>query len=195
VKPGWVWKVGRHHNSAGMGNLMPEVGPNPTPAKAVTYFKNERSRSVGWEEMKLLRDIWKGPMLIKGIVTAEEAERAVALGVDGVVVSNHGGRNLDGTVTTIDALPEVVAAGRGKLTVLLDSGIRKGSDVVKALALGASACLVGRPVAFALAAAGEAGVEHVLAMIHDEIDRVQGLLGFTRMDQLDSSFVRLNAHP
>ena len=195
TKPRWLWKVGRRHDSTGMGNLMSEVGPNPTAAKAVAFFRTERSRSVGWEELEVLRGLWKGPMLIKGIVTAEETERAKALGADGVIVSNHGGRNLDGTVTTIDALPEVVAAASGRLPVFLDSGIRKGSDVVKALALGARACFVGRPVAFALAVAGESGVEHVLAMIHDEIDRVQGLLGNLRLDQLDPSFVRLDAHP
>jgi len=194
-RPRWLWKVARRHSSSAMGNMMSEIGPNPTAAKAVEFFRTERSRSVGWEELKILRDLWKRPMLIKGIVTAEETAGAVALGADGVVVSNHGGRNLDGTVATIDALPEVVAAASGRLTVLLDSGVRKGSDVVKALALGARCCLIGRPVAFALAAAGEAGVEHVLAMIHDEIDRVQGLLGITRMDQLDPSFVRLDAHP
>jgi isopentenyl diphosphate isomerase/L-lactate dehydrogenase-like FMN-dependent dehydrogenase len=193
-RPGWLWRVGRRHSSAAMGNLMSEIGPEPTLAKAVAFFKTERSRSVGWDDLQTIREIWKGPMLIKGIVTAEEAERAVRLGVDGIVVSNHGGRNLDGTLATIEALPEVVAAADGRLTVLLDSGVRKGSDVVKALALGARACLVGRPVAFALAVGGEAGVEHVLAMIHDEIDRVQGLLGVTRFDQLDPSFVRLNAH-
>jgi isopentenyl diphosphate isomerase/L-lactate dehydrogenase-like FMN-dependent dehydrogenase len=194
IRPRWLWQVARNRHAAAMGNLMQEIGPEPTAAKAVTFFKTERSRSVGWEALETLRDLWKGPMLIKGIVTAEETERAVALGADGIVVSNHGGRNLDGTVTTIDALPEVVAAAAGRLTVFLDSGVRKGSDVVKALALGARACLIGRPVAFGLAAAGEAGIEHVLAMIHDEIDRVQGLLGCPRFETIDSSFVSLNAH-
>ncbi len=188
-RPRWLWTVARHQKAALMGNLAPELGDAPTAAKAFAFFRDSRSRSVGWEDLKPLRDIWKGPMLVKGIVTSEEAARALALGVDGVVVSNHGGRNLDGTLPTIEALPEVVAAVGARIPVFLDSGIRRGSDIVKALALGAKGTLIGRPVAFALAAAGEAGVGHVLAMLHDEVDRVQGFLGCTRLDQLDPSFV------
>ena len=193
IRPNWLWSIARHPNAGMMGNLEAEVGSPPTAAKTFDFFRTGRLRSVGWDDLKPIRDAWRGPMLIKGIVTAEEAARAVQLGVDGIVVSNHGGRNLDGTLATIDALPEVVAAAGG-LTVLLDSGIRRGSDIVKALALGARGVLAGRAVAYALAAAGEAGVEHVVAMLHDEVDRVQGLLGCPDFERIDPSFVRREGH-
>ncbi len=195
ARPGWLWRVARHGNIGMMGNLMAEVLAPATPSKTFDCFRIGRSRSIGWEELKPLRDAWKGPMLLKGIVTAEEAAEAVRLGADGIVVSNHGGRNLDGTLPTIEALPEVVAAAGSRLTVFLDSGIRRGSDIVKALALGARGVFVGRPVAYALAAAGEAGVEHVLAMLHDEVDRVQGLLGCPSFERIDPSFVQPGGHP
>ncbi len=189
VRPGWLWNIGRDPRSALMGNLVPELGDAPTARKGFDFFRANRSRSVGWEDLKRLRDHWRGPMVVKGIVTGEEALRAIQLGADAVVVSNHGGRNLDGTLPTIEALPEVVAAVAGRIPAFIDSGIRRGSDIVKALALGARAAFVGRPIAFALAGAGEAGVEHVMAMLHDEVDRVLGLLGCTRIDQLDQSYV------
>lgn len=188
VRPGWLWNIGRDPRSALMGNLVPELGDAPTARKGFDFFRANRSRSVGWEDLKRLRDHWRGPMVVKGIVTGVEARRAIELGADAVVVSNHGGRNLDGTLPTIEALPEVVAAVAGRIPVFIDSGIRRGSDIVKALALGARAAFVGRPIAFALAGAGEAGVEHVMAMLHDEVDRVLGLLGCARLDQLDPSY-------
>lgn len=188
-RPRWLWNIARDPKSALMGNLVPELGADPTAGKAFDFFRANRRRSVGWEDLKPLRDAWKGPMLLKGIVTAEETAKALALGVDGIMVSNHGGRNLDGTLPTIEALSDVVAAAGGRIPVFLDSGIRRGADIAKALALGARAAFIGRPVAFALAAAGEAGVEHVLAMLHDETDRVLGFLGCSRVDQLDPSYV------
>lgn len=189
-RPGWLWSVACRRESAFMGNFAKEVGASPTPANTLAFFRSERSYSVDWGDVKRLRDAWKGPMLLKGIVTSEETERAVTAGIDGIVVSNHGGRNLDGTVNTIDALPEVVAAAAGRLTILLDSGIRRGSDAVKALALGATGTLIGRPIAYAVAAAGEAGVAHVVAMFKDEIDKIQGLLGLAALDRIDAGFVR-----
>lgn len=188
-RPRWLWNIARDPKSALMGNLVQELGADPSARNAFDFFRANRKRSVGWEDLKPLRDTWRGPMLLKGIVTAEETAKALALGVDGVVVSNHGGRNLDGTLPAIEALPDVVAAAGGRIPVFLDSGIRRGADIAKALALGARAAFVGRPVAFALAASGGAGVEHVLAMFHDEVDRVLGFLGCTRVDQLDPSYV------
>jgi (S)-mandelate dehydrogenase len=195
LRPGWVWRIGRNPATAMMGNLEAEVESPPTAGKTYEFFKLGRSRSIGWEELKPIREFWRGPLLLKGIVTAEEAVRAAELGADGIVVSNHGGRSLDGTVATIDALPEIVAAVGNRVTVLLDSGIRRGSDVVKALALGARGVLVGRPAAYAVAAAGEAGAAHLVAMLRDEIGRMQGLLGCPRLDRMDASFVRRNADP
>jgi L-lactate dehydrogenase (cytochrome)/(S)-mandelate dehydrogenase len=130
-----------------------------------------------WDDVDWLRGIWKGPLVLKGILHPQEAVRAVEHGVDGIVVSNHGGRQLDGAIASLDALPAIVAAVDGRIPVLLDGGVRRGSDVVKALTLGASACLIGRPHLWGLSVAGEAGVAHVLRLLRDEIDRCLGLMG------------------
>ena len=136
-----------------------------------------------------LRDRWSGPLVIKGILTAEDAERAVQAGVDGIVVSNHGGRQLDGTAATLDALVEVVEAVGDRAEVLLDGGVRRGTDVVKALALGARACLIGRPWLFGLAADGEQGVSTVLEILRTELDRALALLGRPSIAELDASVI------
>jgi isopentenyl diphosphate isomerase/L-lactate dehydrogenase-like FMN-dependent dehydrogenase len=142
-----------------------------------------------WDDLDWLRDRWSGPLVIKGILTAEDAERAVQAGVDGIVVSNHGGRQLDGTVATLDALEEVVDAVGDRAEVLLDGGVRRGTDVVKALALGARACLIGRPWLFGLAAGGEAGVSMVLEILRAELDRALALLGRPSIAGLDASTI------
>ena len=130
-----------------------------------------------WEDVAQLRAEWQGPLLLKGVLHPADARRAVALGIDGLIVSNHGGRQVDGAIATLDALPAVVAAVDGRVPVLIDGGIRRGADVVKAIALGAHAVLVARPQLWGLALAGEAGVAHVLEVYRSEIDRVMGLLG------------------
>jgi L-lactate dehydrogenase (cytochrome)/(S)-mandelate dehydrogenase len=142
---------------------------------------------ANWEEVKWVRGLWKRPLLLKGVLHPEEARRAVALGVDGIIVSNHGGRQLDIVPASIHALPAVVEAVRGKIPVLLDGGVRRGGDVVKALALGATACLIGRPHLWGVAVAGEQGVARVLEIYRSEIDRVMALCGWDRLDQIDRS--------
>ncbi len=142
---------------------------------------------MNWDDVRELRERWRGPLLLKGILHPDEAAQAARLGVDGVIVSNHGGRQLDGAISAIEALPAVVAAVAGSarpVTVLVDGGIRRGSDVVKALALGARAVLIGRPQLWGLAVAGEAGVAHVLEIYRREIDRAMGLLGAARLADL-----------
>ncbi len=139
---------------------------------------------MSWHDVDWLRAMWKGPLILKGVLHPDEAAEAVARGVDAVIVSNHGGRQLDGAVSSIEALPGVVAAVRGRAPVLLDGGLRRGSDVVKAIALGATCCLVGRPQLWGLAVAGQAGVAHVLDIYRREIDRTMGLLGVTRLADL-----------
>jgi isopentenyl diphosphate isomerase/L-lactate dehydrogenase-like FMN-dependent dehydrogenase len=136
---------------------------------------------LSWRDVEWLRGLWKGPLLLKGILHPAEAAQAASSGVDGLIVSNHGGRQLDGAIATLDALPGIVAATDGKVPILLDGGIRRGADVVKALALGATACLIARPQLWGLAVAGEAGVAHVLELLRREIDRVVGLMGATRI--------------
>lgn len=140
--------------------------------------------ALSWTEVDWIRSFWKGPMLLKGILHAAEAREAVDRGIDGIIVSNHGGRQLDGAASTFDALPMIADAVDGRIPVLFDGGIRRGSDVVKALALGASFCLIGRPQLWGLAVGGGAGVRHVLELYRKEIDRAMGLMGAASLSQL-----------
>jgi isopentenyl diphosphate isomerase/L-lactate dehydrogenase-like FMN-dependent dehydrogenase len=132
-----------------------------------------------------LRKIWTGPLLLKGILHPDEARAALDHGVDGVIVSNHGGRQLDGALAAIRALPAVAEAVDGRIPVLLDGGVRRGSDVVKAVALGAAACLIGRPHLWGLAVAGEAGVAAVLEILRRDVDRVLALGGWDGIARVD----------
>lgn len=144
---------------------------------------------LDWDAIKVLRDRWPGKLLLKGVLHPGDAEQALALGADGVVVSNHGGRALDSSVATLDALPAVAAAVGGRMTVLLDSGVRRGSDVVKAVALGADAVLVGRAPLYGLAAAGEAGVTRALDLLRAETARTMAMLGARRISEVDSRLI------
>jgi L-lactate dehydrogenase (cytochrome)/(S)-mandelate dehydrogenase len=135
---------------------------------------------MSWADVEELRRIWSGPFLLKGVLHPEEAKAAVERGVDGLIVSNHGGRQLDGVPAAIDALPAIFQAVGGRVPVLVDGGVRRGGDVVKALALGAAACLIARPQLWGLAVAGEAGVAHVLEIYRAEMDRVMGLCGVAK---------------
>lgn len=147
------------------------------------------SRSVTAEEIRWLRDRWPGALVVKGVLRGDEVPEMIELGVDGIVVSNHGGRNLDGVPATIDVLAEVVEAAAGRAEVLLDSGVRRGTDVVRALALGARAVLVGRPYMFGLAAGGEPGVDRALELLHNEIIRAMSQAGATSVKEIDRSLI------
>jgi L-lactate dehydrogenase (cytochrome) len=148
---------------------------------------------VCWQDLRWIRDAWKGPIVVKGVHTGEDARRAVGEGADAIVVSNHGGRQLDGVAPTLRVLPEVVAAVNGETEVLLDGGIRRGSDVVKALCLGARAVLVGRAYAYGLAAGGGAGVARAIQILRNDLVRTLKLLGCGSVLDLDRSFVDLPA--
>ena len=147
------------------------------------------SASVSWKDVERLASHSKLPVLVKGVLTREDALLSCESGAAGVIVSNHGGRQLDGVAATLDALPEVVDAVGGRIEVLVDGGIRRGTDVLKALALGARAAMAGRAVAFALAAGGEEGVRRVLSLLQDEIRLGLGLLGCTSPDAVGRSHV------
>lgn len=136
-----------------------------------------RGDDLTWDDVKRLRDIWKGPLLIKGVHLPEDAARAVAEGLDGIVISNHGGRNLDSAVAPIQVLPEIAAEVAGKTKIILDSGIRRGGDIVKALALGADLVLTGRPALYGLSLAGQAGALHALALLQKEMETTMGFTG------------------
>jgi isopentenyl diphosphate isomerase/L-lactate dehydrogenase-like FMN-dependent dehydrogenase len=140
---------------------------------------------MSWTDVDALRQLWKGPLILKGVLHPEEAKAALDHGIDGLIVSNHGGRQLDGAPASIEALPAIADAVRGRIPLLIDGGLRRGADVVKSLALGATACLIGRPQLWGLSVAGEAGVAQVLEIYRREIDRAMGLLGVIRLADLD----------
>jgi isopentenyl diphosphate isomerase/L-lactate dehydrogenase-like FMN-dependent dehydrogenase len=146
-------------------------------------------KSVTLNELAWLRERWKGPLLVKGVLRGDEVPAMIDAGVDGIVVSNHGGRNLDGVPPTISALPEVVEAADGRAEVFMDGGIRRGTDVVKALALGAQAVLMGRPYLYGLAANGEEGVDQALELMRNEIHRAMAFCGAPTVADIDASMV------
>jgi isopentenyl diphosphate isomerase/L-lactate dehydrogenase-like FMN-dependent dehydrogenase len=147
--------------------------------------------AVGWNDLRWIRDVWQGPIVVKGVHTADDARHAVDAGADGVVVSNHGGRQLDGVAASLRVLPEVVAAVGGRTEVLFDGGIRRGSDIVKALALGARAVLVGRAYVYGLGAAGGPGVTRAIEILRADLLRTVRLLGCASIADLDASFLEL----
>jgi len=144
---------------------------------------------VTWEDLRWIRELWSGPIVVKGLLTGEDARRAVAEGAAAVIVSNHGGRQLDSVSPTLRALPEVVAAVNGQIEVLMDGGVRRGSDIVKAICLGARAVLVGRAYAYGLAAAGHAGVARSIEILRADVERTLRLLGCPSVAALDRSYV------
>jgi (S)-mandelate dehydrogenase len=156
-------------------NFPPEFRRRITAQAAAT--PTMRSDSLSWEDVRALRKLWPGTFMVKGILRADDAERAIGCGADGVIVSNHGGRNLDSAVAPIDALPEVVDAVAGRAAVIVDSGVRRGSDIVKALALGAQAVLAGRAPLYGAAVAGEAGATHALHLLRRELDIAMAMCG------------------
>ncbi|MFD9943088.1 lactate 2-monooxygenase [Nonomuraea sp. NPDC059023] len=158
-------------------------------AAIMTWAPMFNGRAHTWDQLPLLRDNWDGPIVLKSIQHPDDARRAADAGMDGVVVSNHGGRQVDGALGSLDALPAVVAAAGDRLTVLFDSGIRSGADVVKALALGARAVLLGRPYIWGLACGGEDGVRHVVRALLADLDLTLGLAGFRTPAELDPSIL------
>ena len=152
--------------------------------------RGSMSRAVfSWQDLRWIRGVWRGPIIIKGVLTGDDARRAVDEGAVAVVVSNHGGRQLDSVAATMDVLPEITAAVNGQAEVLLDSGIRRGSDIIKALCLGARAVLMGRVYAYGLAAAGEAGVTRAIEIIREDLERTLKLIGCQSTAELDRSYV------
>lgn len=165
---------------------VPGARPRSPVAHAGLAQKLIGSESASWQRLAELRERWDGPLVVKGIMTPEDATLAADHGVDGIVVSNHGGRQLDGLPATIEVLPAIAQAVGSRLAVLLDGGVRRGSDVVKARALGARACLIGRPWLYGLAADGERGVRTALELLGSELDRTLALTGVTAFEDIDS---------
>ena len=185
MRPQWLYRFLRD------GGLMrfPNVVLADGPMRYVDVGPALERSVVSWEDLGWIREMWDGPIVVKGVLAAEDARRAIAVGADAIVVSNHGGRQLDGVAATLRVLPEIVAAVDGRIEVLMDSGIRRGSDVVKALCLGAKAVLVGRAYAYGLAAGGERGVERAIDILRSDIVRTLKLLGCAATADLDRTFV------
>ncbi len=177
--PRWLWDVHLRGRPHALGNVAGAEADLDDLSRFWSWTRRNFDPSVTWKDIDWVRDRWPGPIVLKGILDAEDAKEARRCGADGVVVSNHGGRQLDGVASGITALPAVVEAVGGDLTVLMDGGVRSGLDVLKALAAGAKACLIGRAWAWALGARGEAGVSHVLAILREELRVAMSLTGCT----------------
>lgn len=175
--PRWAWDVGLHGRPHDLGNVSAYLGKPTGLADYIGWLGANFDPSISWKDLEWIRAFWKGPMLIKGILDPDDAREAVRLGADGIVVSNHGGRQLDGVLSTARALPAIADAVKGDLKLLADSGIRSGLDVVRMIALGADAVLLGRAWVYALASAGQAGVAHLLDLIEKEMRVAMVLTG------------------
>lgn len=189
----WLWRM-RGRRDLTFANYVGTSGASDI-ASLAARMSSLLDPAASWKDVAWLRALWPGPLLLKGVLHPDEARRAVAEGIDGIIVSNHGGRQLDGAPASFDALPAIVAAVAGKIPVLLDGGVRRGSDVVKALAAGAAACLLGRPHLWGLAVAGEAGVGAVLNVYRREIDRVMALGGWDSLTAIDGRALNRRAGP
>lgn len=175
--PRWAWDVGLHGRPHDLGNVSAYLGKPTGLADYIGWLGANFDPSISWKDLEWIRAFWKGPMLIKGILDPDDARDAVRLGADGIVVSNHGGRQLDGVLSTARAMPAIADAVKGDLKLLADSGIRSGLDVVRMIALGADAVLLGRAWVYALASAGQAGVAQLLDLIEKEMRVAMVLTG------------------
>ena len=183
-RPDWAWDVAVRGRPMTMGNLEPLLGSNAVLADLMGWVARNFDASVTWKDVEWVREQWKGPLVIKGILVPEDARECLAHGVDGIVVSNHGGRQLDGVSSTARALPGIAEAIGGRIPVLADGGVRSGLDVARMLALGADFVLLGRAWAYALAGAGGAGVAHVLKLVDAEMRVAMALTGCTTVAEL-----------
>ncbi|HFX6754886.1 FMN-dependent L-lactate dehydrogenase LldD [Klebsiella variicola] len=201
--PRWAMKVGLAGRPLSFGNIEAYTGHKMTMDDYMGFISNNFDPSIAWHDLEWIRDSWQGKLIIKGILDADDARNAVRLGADGIVVSNHGGRQLDGAIPTARALPRVVDAVGDDLTVLADSGVRSGVDVIRLLALGAKGVLLGRAYIYALAAAGEAGVAHLLRLFAEDMKVTMTLTGATSpsaisldcLDRLEQDQHRTHAVP
>jgi len=189
MRPEWAWDVGIHGRPHELGNVAPVLGKDRGLSDFFAWMRDNFDPSISWRDLDEIRSVWKGPLIIKGILDPDDAREAAALGADGIVVSNHGGRQLDGVLSTARALPPIAEAVGDKLTVLADGGIRSGLDVVRMLALGAKGVLLGRAWAYALAGGGEAGVTHLLQLIEAEMRVAMALTGVTRIDDINDNIL------
>ena len=186
---GWLWRMANGPRIT-FGNLEQAGGPQHKLMTLSAHIASQFDASVSWKDLDWLRSLWPGKLAIKGILHPADARLAVEHGADAIIVSNHGGRQLDSAPSAIAALPDIVAAVDGRASVLMDGGVRRGSDVVKAMALGASACLIGRAGLYGLAAGGEAGVTRAVTILQKEIDIALALLGVPDISRITRAALR-----
>lgn len=186
-RPAWAWNVGLWGRPHALGNVAPVLKGKTGIEDFFPWMRNNFDPSISWRDLEFIRSEWKGPLIIKGILDPEDAREAAELGADGIVVSNHGGRQLDGVLSTARALPPIAAAVGDRLTVLADGGVRSGLDVVRLLALGAKGVLLGRAWAYALAARGEAGVTQMLRLIEAEMRVAMALTGVRSIAEINET--------
>lgn len=188
-RPRWSWDVGLWGRPHMLGNLLPVLGKDSGLNDYMGWLGANFDPSIQWKDLDWIREAWDGPLIIKGILDPEDAREAAAIGANGIVVSNHGGRQLDGVLSSARALPAIADAVGDKLTVLADGGVRNGLDVVRMLALGAQGVLLGRAWVYALAAQGEAGVTKLLELIAKEMTVAMTLTGINRIGAIDRSIL------
>ena len=186
LHPQWAWDVGINGKPHDLGNVSAYLGKPTGLEDYIGWLGTNFDPSISWKDLEWIREFWKGPMIIKGILDPEDAKDAVRFGADGIVVSNHGGRQLDGVLSTAHALPAIADAVKGDITILADSGIRTGLDVVRMIALGADSVLLGRAFVYALAAAGEAGVINLLTLIEKEMRVAMTLTGARSISEISA---------
>ncbi len=187
ARPRWAWDVGVHGKPHQLGNVAPLLGPRSGLGDFLGWVRDNFDASVTWKDLDWLRQEWPGQIVIKGVLEADDAHAAAESGADAIVVSNHGGRQLDGALSPVRALPPIVDAVGARLIVLADGGVRSGLDVVRMLALGARGVLLGRAWAYALAGAGQRGVAHMLALMQAEMRVAMALSGVTKVAEIDRS--------
>ena len=191
-RPRWAWDVALRGRPMTMGNLEPLLGSGAVLADLMGWVGRNFDASVTWKDVEWVRSKWDGPLVIKGILDPEDAQRALDSGADGIVVSNHGGRQLDGALSSARALPAIAEKAQGRLKILADGGVRSGLDVVRMLALGADFVLLGRSWAYALAGCGEAGVEHILKLIDAEMRVAMALTACTSPPDVSSEILEMS---
>ncbi|WP_208435008.1 FMN-dependent L-lactate dehydrogenase LldD [Bartonella phoceensis] len=194
IHPHWAWNVGLMGRPHDLGNVSTYLQKKIALDDYVGWLGANFDPSIGWRDLQWIRDFWKGKMILKGILDPEDAREAVQFGADGIVVSNHGGRQLDGVLSTARALPAIAEAVKGDLAILVDSGVRSGLDVVRMIAQGANAVMIGRAFVYALAAAGERGVAHLLDLFANEMRVAMTLTGAQAVKEITGeSLVNIDA--
>ncbi len=188
--PRWLWDVPVKGQPLVFGNLTQAVPDANSLSDFKSWVDSQFDASMTWDDLSWIRDNWSGNIVIKGILDTQDAKQAVAIGADAIVVSNHGGRQLDGAPSTLEVLPEIATAVNKQCKIIIDGGIRSGLDIVKAIALGADACMLGRAWAYALAANGEEGVQHMLEIVQNEMRVAMALTGCNSITDIDQNILR-----